>query len=108
MAGRGAQVLPRRYRFHNQMSQSQQQPPPPTTICDQLSSLLLRSGLAFVFSYAAMTALIHPATMAKYLPPPLSNSPATVLPFLAAYEVLLAIWLLSGRKTYFAALVAAL
>jgi uncharacterized membrane protein YphA (DoxX/SURF4 family) len=70
----------------------------------------LRVGLAFVFTYAAVTSLVDPAAAATYFPPQLPSDLVVdvLLPAFAAYEVALALVLLSGRHTYGAAVVAAL
>lgn len=76
---------------------------------DELASWLLRGGLAFVFLYAAMSSFLHPDTFARYFPAFLPSAWAReLLPGFAAFEVLLALGLLTRRFTYPAALLSAL
>ena len=76
---------------------------------EQLPSWFLRAGLAFVFSYAAVSSLVHPAAFARYFP---SFLPASwisgLLPAFAVYELLLTVGLMVDRYTYAASLLAAL
>lgn len=74
------------------------------------ASWFLRVGLAFVFAYAAVTSLVDPAAAATYFPPQLPSDLVVdvLIPAFAAYEIALALVLLSGRHTYGAAVVAAL
>jgi uncharacterized membrane protein YphA (DoxX/SURF4 family) len=66
-----------------------------------LQSWLLRVGLAFVFLYAAVSALFDPSRFTQYMPPSL---PAWLhrycVPTFSAYEVLLVIGLLTGRRLF--------
>lgn len=77
---------------------------------ESLPSLLLRLGLAFVFGYAAISSLLSPNDWIGYLPKILT----TILPSdallkgMSIYEIALAGWLLVGRQTQYAAIVAAL
>ncbi|MDQ4132984.1 MAG: hypothetical protein M3179_07185, partial [Actinomycetota bacterium] len=76
---------------------------------DRLASWLMRTGLAFVFLYAAMSSFLHPETFAGYFPSFLPESWATeLLPVFAVYEVLLAAALCTRRLYRLAAVVAAL
>lgn len=76
---------------------------------EQLSSWLLRAGLAFVLSYAATSSVFHPETFARYFP---SFMPATwateLLPVFAVFEMLLAVGLMTERFTYLASMLAGL
>jgi uncharacterized membrane protein YphA (DoxX/SURF4 family) len=74
------------------------------------TSWLLRVGLAFVFAYAAVTSIVDPAAAATYFPRQLPADLVVdvLLPAFAAYELALALALLSGRHTYAAAVIAAL
>ncbi len=71
---------------------------------------LLRAGLAFVFLYAGIGALQHPATWVGYLPNLLTKAIAatTALKIIAVYEIILALWLLSGKYIRYAAWLSAL
>ncbi len=72
-------------------------------------SLCLRLGLAFVFIYAAASSLRHPLDWVGYLPQFLRhNAHATdLLKLFSVAEILLAVWLLIGRYTKYAALISA-
>ncbi len=77
---------------------------------NQLASLMLRIGLAAVLLYASVSSFITPADWIGYLPHFLtSRVPGTLLLHVfSVYELLLALWLLSGLYIKFAALIAAL
>lgn len=72
--------------------------------------MLLRIGLAVVFLYAAIAAMLDPNSWIGYFPGFLQNliPAAILLPIFSFYEVLLALWLLSGRKLFYASMFAAL
>jgi uncharacterized membrane protein YphA (DoxX/SURF4 family) len=74
------------------------------------TSWLLRLGLAFVFGYVAIASLVHPNDWVGYLPQQLKTIiPAlTLLKLFSIYEILLALWLLSGKFVKIAALVTAM
>jgi len=76
----------------------------------QLSPLLLRIGLAIVFLYAAVNSLMHPEQWVGYLPSFLQkmNDATSLLKVFAILEILLSLWLLSGKFIRYAALIAAL
>ena len=70
---------------------------------------MLRLGLAFVFLYAGIAALLHPLEWEGYLPGFIGSviDPELALKTMAVYETVLGIWLLIGRyRKYAAALVA--
>lgn len=75
-----------------------------------LAVWFLRIGLAFVFLYAAIAAFIEPSVWLGYLPAFVANSSSGLflLHAFSIIEMLLAGWLLSGKKTRWAAGVAAL
>ncbi|HUZ92750.1 MAG TPA: hypothetical protein VNG29_01995 [Candidatus Paceibacterota bacterium] len=75
-----------------------------------LVSFLLRIGLASVFLYAAVAAFIEPDAWIGYLPIFLRHIfPANLLlAGFSTYEALLSLWLLSGKKAFYAALLAAI
>ena len=68
---------------------------------------LLRIGLAFVYSYAAIEIKFNPGNFLKYTPGIIE----TIMPihwFLVAFslfEILLSIWLISGKHTKYPALI---
>lgn len=77
---------------------------------EKAAILLLRLGLAFVFSFAAFTALTHPENYFKYVPTFISNLVPINL-FLLVHgigEILLSIWLLTGKWTFWAAFASAI
>lgn len=75
-----------------------------------LVSFLLRAGLAAVFLYAAVAAFIEPDAWIGYLPIFLRHIfPANLLlAGFSTYQILLSLWLLSGKRAFYAALLAAL
>jgi|SRR6185312_10003846 len=74
---------------------------------NKTSALLLRSGLALVFLYAAASSLKTPLEWVGYLPPFLLRSfdGANLVRIFAVYELLLALWLISGIYLKAAAIV---
>lgn len=72
-----------------------------------IAAFLLRSGLAIVFLYAAVSAWINPDAWIGFIPPWLrAIVPGTL--FLTIYnifQVALAFWLLSGKRAFEAAIV---
>ncbi len=75
-----------------------------------LISFFLRVGLAIVFLYAAVAAFLDPNSWIGFLPSPLrAMLPAqALLTAFSIYEIILALWLLSGKKTYYAAILSGL
>ncbi len=75
-----------------------------------LTNLFLRIGLAFVLLYAAFASFLRPDLWEGYLPVILQRIiPANLLlEAFSVMEILLAAWLLSGKKTFYAASFAAL
>ena len=63
-------------------------------------SLLLRIGLAFSFLYPAFSSLTEPSNWIGFFPMSLrAVIPAPALLYLfAGYEIMLGLWLLSGRR----------
>ena len=76
----------------------------------QTAALILRLGLAFVFIYAAISAVGHPFEWIGYVPSQLSHvvAPATALKLLSVLQLIIAGWLIIGKYTKYAALAAAL
>jgi len=74
-----------------------------------LISFLLRVGLALVFLYAATASFLEPDSWIGFLPGFMRDiMPAKILLSLfSIYEIVLAFWLLSGKKTFYAAILAA-
>ena len=77
---------------------------------EKLISFLLRTGLAIVFLYAAIASFIEPTSWIGYLPSWTENimPRETALVFFSIYEIALTLWLFSGKKIYYAALLATL
>jgi hypothetical protein len=73
-----------------------------------LPSLFIRTGVAFTFLFAALSAYLYPVVYLQYFPDIiLANIPARLLLHLfGIYEVLLALWLLSRKWPRASALVA--
>ncbi len=67
----------------------------------------IRVGLAFVYGYAAVETQLSPANFLKYVPP-IMQAIIPVDLFLVAFgifEMILTIWLLSGKHTEYAGLI---
>lgn len=75
----------------------------------QLQSLLLRIGLAFVFAYAAVSAFFEPLRFAGYMPSFLPHRfvEQVCLPFFSAYELILAVLLLAGVRLFVVSMLSA-
>jgi uncharacterized membrane protein YphA (DoxX/SURF4 family) len=75
----------------------------------KIVSWLLRGALALVFLYASISSFLGPQDWVGYFPSFLRNivPDAVLLPFFSVYELALAMWLLSGWLTKYAALLAA-
>ena len=72
-----------------------------------LPSTLLRLGLAFAFLYAGVSSILQPSDWIGFLPEFLRNVSFvdTLLLVFSIFEIFLAFWLLSGKATFYAALV---
>lgn len=73
-------------------------------------ALYLRFGLAFVFIYAAISAFLNPQAWIGFVPDFIWN-PVTRAYFLFVHDIVnfgLGIWLLSGKKQFYAAIVSCL
>ncbi len=75
----------------------------------RVASLLLRAGLAAVFVYAAIASLRYPLEWEGYLPVFLGRqlSPLLLIRLVAVYELVVALWLVSGKYLRPAALLTA-
>jgi uncharacterized membrane protein YoaK (UPF0700 family) len=65
--------------------------------------LMLRIGVAFVFIYPAIAALTSPIEWVGYLPDFILSAPVNefvVLHIVGAIEVIIALWILSGRQIF--------
>ena len=73
-------------------------------------SWLLRIGLVIVFLYASISALMHPLNWEGFVPNFLAKEIAadTVIKVISVYELVLVIWLLSGKYIKYCGLLCAL
>ncbi len=77
---------------------------------NQKALLLLRLGLAFVFLYAAIASFFYPDNWVWFIP----NWMQKIVPgrpmllMHGIFELILGLWLVSGKWVYYAAIVAAL
>ncbi|MDP3640804.1 MAG: hypothetical protein Q8R53_06440 [Nanoarchaeota archaeon] len=80
--------------------------------CDHLdlASFFLRVGLATVFFYAAIASFLQPLNWIGFFPAWVrSFMPASILLFgYSFYQLGLGLWLLSGKKAFYAAILAGL
>ena len=72
--------------------------------------LILRLGLAFVFLYASISSFLFPQNWVWFIPDWITKIiPAEpMLMAHASFELVLGIWLIYGRKLFYAACIAAL
>ena len=77
---------------------------------NKTSALLLRTGLAVVFLYAAVSSFKTPLDWTSYLPHFLTSSisAVTLVKIFAVYEIILGLWLVSGFYLKWAATLCAL
>lgn len=75
----------------------------------KLVSLFLRIGIAFTFLYAAIDGFLNPDSWIGFLPPIMTNIvPGEILlPIFSVYEIILGLWLLSGWKSFYPAVLSA-
>ncbi len=75
-----------------------------------LVSIFLRIGLAVVFLYAAVSSMLEPQNWIGFIPDFIKSIiPADIfLVLFSVYEFLLSLWLLSGRKGFYSAILSAL
>lgn len=75
-----------------------------------LVSFLLRLGIAAVFLYAAIASVLDPNSWVGFLPQWMGQfvSLHTLLILFSVYEVVLALWLLSGQAVFAVAVFSAL
>ena len=74
----------------------------------KMVSFLLRVSIASVFLYAAIGATLQPQNWIWYIPQFARNIiPGDILLHgFSVYQLLLSLWILSGKKTFYAALLA--
>lgn len=72
--------------------------------------LLLRLSIASVFLYAAIASFIEPENWIGYFPVFLRNllPEKILLTMFSSYEILLSLWILSGWKSFWSAILSAL
>lgn len=77
---------------------------------NKLFFLLLRGGLAFVFVYAGVSSLINPINWIGYFPAFIKDiiPSSFLLPIFSVFEIVLAVWLMSGKKLFYSSLIASL
>lgn len=74
----------------------------------KIVSWLLRVGVSFTFLYAAYSGYVSPSMWVGYVPDlPVPIDSSVLLQLWGAFEVLFALWLLSGWRIYYPALVLA-
>jgi len=73
-----------------------------------LSACILRAGVAFAFIYAGIDAFFSPYSWIDYFPQFMRGiiPDLFLLHLFAAFEILLALWILSGKKIFYPSLVA--
>ena len=77
---------------------------------EKIAITLSRFGLAFVFLYAAIASSINPETWMGFLPVWLSQNfdPILLIRIFSAYEIILVAWILSGKYSFYSAIVSAI
>jgi len=77
---------------------------------EQFTPILLRIGLVIVLLYAATSSLMHPEQWVGYLPSFIERmrDATSLLQTFAVLEILLSVWLLSGKYIRYAAIAVAL
>ncbi len=76
----------------------------------RIVNIFLRLSISSVFFYAAIAATLQPYNWVGYIPTPLSTIAPTNILLLgfSLYQLILAIWILSGWKTFYSALFSSL
>lgn len=76
---------------------------------ERIVSLLLRFGLASVFAYAGVAAFLQPSAWVGYFPSFLRDMipEGTLLPLFSIAELILAVWLVSGKYVFLAGTISA-
>lgn len=78
---------------------------------NQKISLLLRGGVAFAFIYPAISALLNPLAWIGYFPSfllDIAPNEMLLLHTFGATEVILGVWILSGKKILIPSIIASL
>ncbi len=72
---------------------------------EEVTSFFLRVGLATVFGYAALAAFLDPTSWIGFVPSMLGDAGRLLFLYMfGAYELFMALWLLSDRNVYGAAI----
>ena len=76
----------------------------------KLASFFLRISLAVVFLYAGIGSLLNPLSWLGFIPVWLRNiiPPNIFLPIHAVLDIIIGLWLITGRKQFYASLIASL
>ena len=71
------------------------------------ASLFLRIGLAFVFIYAGISSFLNPEAWIGFIPAFIGSSATryNFLFFSYSINIIIGLWILSGKKTFYAAVV---
>jgi len=74
----------------------------------RLISFILRVGLSIAFLYAGISALLNPTSWLGFIPSWLRDTiPTTIfLPLHASFDLIVGVWLLSGKRSFYAAAIA--
>jgi len=72
---------------------------------DKLASLLLRLGIAFSFFYVVIASFLNPTSWIGFFPSFLQNE--SILIVFSIYEVIIGLWLMWGKKVFYAAILSA-
>jgi uncharacterized membrane protein YphA (DoxX/SURF4 family) len=80
------------------------------TKSENLVATLTRVGLAFVFMYAGIGALVQPAAWIAFFPSWIQGVLPTslLLIYFAVFQITLAVWIISAKKAFHASIVAAI
>ncbi len=78
--------------------------------CGTAVDFILRIGLVIAFLYASIAQMLHPEAWIMWFPPWLGNiADLTILLYVfSIYELALGLWLLCDKKTFYAAVLAAI
>ena len=77
---------------------------------EKISSILIRVGIAFAFIYAAIAGFVNPDNWIGYFPTFMQDilPGNSILTLWGIVEIILAIWILSGRRIFIPSLIGAL
>lgn len=76
----------------------------------ELASFFLRAGLAVAFLYAGISAIMEPSSWAGFIPHFITIivPASTFLMIHSVFDILLAIWLITNKLPFYAAVISAL